>query len=242
MPRPEWSAGAPRPRPRRRRRARRWCGPSSRRWSSSSRCRHHQHGLRLARGDVPGRHGKAVEEARAGGGEVVRAGATGTRAVPGCRTPSRGAAGREWRSRRGSGRHPRVVSPASSSAARAAAAPMSAAPTSAAATRRSRIPVRVRIHSSDVSTIASSSALVRTRSGRWRPVRPAIAIGPACSSLALPRVGQLRAGSGCASPSPLSTACAATRIALRIARGGEPPWQMIVTPFTPSSGAPPYSV
>jgi hypothetical protein len=39
-----------------------------------------------------------------------------------------------------------------------------------------------------------------------------------------------------------STACTAMRIALRIARGGEPPWQMMVTPLTPSSGAPPISV
>jgi hypothetical protein len=39
-----------------------------------------------------------------------------------------------------------------------------------------------------------------------------------------------------------STDWIATRIALQIARGGEPPWQMMVTPFTPSSGAPPYSV
>ena len=44
-------------------------------------------------------------------------------------------------------------------------AAMDAVVSFAAATRRSRIPVRVRIHSSEVSTIFSSSALVSTRSG-----------------------------------------------------------------------------
>ena len=38
-----------------------------------------------------------------------------------------------------------------------------------AAMRRSRMPVRVTIHSSDVSTTRSSSALVRTRSGAYMP-------------------------------------------------------------------------
>src|SRR5439155_18681158 len=37
----------------------------------------------------------------------------------------------------------------------------------------------------------------------------------------------------------LSTALSATRIAFLIARAGEEPWQMIDTPCTPSSGAPP---
>ena len=36
--------------------------------------------------------------------------------------------------------------------------------------RRSRMPVRVTIHSSDVSTIFSNSALVRIRSGTYEPV------------------------------------------------------------------------
>src|SRR5262249_36279177 len=40
--------------------------------------------------------------------------------------------------------------------------------------RRSRMPVRSRIHSSEVSTIRSRSRLVRTRSGTYIPV-PAIA-------------------------------------------------------------------
>ena len=39
----------------------------------------------------------------------------------------------------------------------------------AAATRRSRIPVRETIHSSDVSTMRSRSALVRTWLGAYRP-------------------------------------------------------------------------
>ena len=41
----------------------------------------------------------------------------------------------------------------------------------APATRRSRMPVRVTIHSSDVSTIRSRSALVRTRRARTCPSR-----------------------------------------------------------------------
>ena len=47
----------------------------------------------------------------------------------------------------------------------AATAAMDAVVSSAAATRRSRMPVRVTIHSSDVSTIRSRSALVRTCAG-----------------------------------------------------------------------------
>ena len=45
-----------------------------------------------------------------------------------------------------------------------ATAPIDAVDSWAAATRRSRIPVRLTIHSSDVSTIRSRSALDRT----WR--------------------------------------------------------------------------
>ena len=57
-----------------------------------------------------------------------------------------------------------------------------------AAMRRSRMPVRVRIHSSDVSTRRSRSALVRTRSGAYipQPVMRTLAgrIGPApCAQL-----------------------------------------------------------
>ena len=47
----------------------------------------------------------------------------------------------------------------------AATAAIDAVVSWAAATRRSRIPVRVTIHSSDVSTIRSRSWLVRTCSG-----------------------------------------------------------------------------
>ena len=52
--------------------------------------------------------------------------------------------------------------PAVRIARRPATAPIDAVVSWAAATRRSRIPVRVRIHSSDVSTIFSRSAFVRT--------------------------------------------------------------------------------
>ena len=50
-------------------------------------------------------------------------------------------------------------------AMRADAVPMCEVSSPSAAIRRSRIPVRVRIHSSLVSTICSRSALVITRSG-----------------------------------------------------------------------------
>ena len=50
-----------------------------------------------------------------------------------------------------------------------ATAPIDAVVSWAAATRRSRIPVRLRIHSSDVSTIRSRSALVRTWAGAYLP-------------------------------------------------------------------------
>ena len=56
-------------------------------------------------------------------------------------------------------------SPATAIARRAATAAIEAVVSWAAATRRSRIPVRVRIHSSLVSTIRSRSAFVRTPSG-----------------------------------------------------------------------------
>ncbi len=56
--------------------------------------------------------------------------------------------------------------PASASAARAAAVPMNAAVSCGAAMWRWRMPVRSRIHSSDVSTVRASSSLLTTRSGR----------------------------------------------------------------------------
>ena len=40
---------------------------------------------------------------------------------------------------------------------------------------------------------------------------------------------------------PLVTACAATLIAFLIARDVDVPCEMMLTPFTPRSGAPPYS-
>ncbi len=56
--------------------------------------------------------------------------------------------------------------PRRSRASRAARTARSLVAVPGSARRRSRIPVRVRIHSSDVSTIFSRSALVTTRSGR----------------------------------------------------------------------------
>ncbi len=58
-----------------------------------------------------------------------------------------------------------AVIPAATSARRAASAPMSDVVSSGRAMWRSRMPVRVRIHSLVVSTIFSRSVLLRTRSG-----------------------------------------------------------------------------
>ena len=55
------------------------------------------------------------------------------------------------------------------SASRAAGRRCRRAPRSGAATRRSRIPVRATIHSSDVSTSFASSSFVTTRSGTEEP-------------------------------------------------------------------------
>src|ERR1041384_3874552 len=63
-----------------------------------------------------------------------------------------------------------TATPADSSASRAARVANCDMYSSSVATRRSRIPVREVIQSSDVSTIFSRSALVRTREGRQAPV------------------------------------------------------------------------
>ena len=55
--------------------------------------------------------------------------------------------------------------PASASAARAAGSARSESACSGAAIRRSRMPVRSMIHSSEVSTCCASSSFVTTRSG-----------------------------------------------------------------------------
>ena len=62
-----------------------------------------------------------------------------------------------------------ATSPAFVSALRAAATAMSLVGSSGAAMCRSFIPVRVTIHSSDVSNIFSRSAFVRTFAGTWCP-------------------------------------------------------------------------
>ena len=58
-----------------------------------------------------------------------------------------------------------AVTPAPASALRAASTARSDVATSSSAMCRSRIPVRFRIHSLDVSTICSSWLLVSTRGG-----------------------------------------------------------------------------
>ena len=247
IPRPSSVARpAPPRRRRRRRRARRWCGRVQSMMRAHLLGADDQHLLRLPGGDVRLGHRQPVEEAGAGGGEVVGAGVASRRAAPGCRRRWRAAAGPAWRWRRGSCRPRRGRGPpARARCARRARRPCPPRPSPSSAIRRSRMPVRVRIHSSEVSTIFSRSAFVID------PRREEAARSPAIRRerllLAHARheafgCGGARAGSGCAPPCSRSTACTATRIAFRIARGGEPPWQMITTPFTPSSGAPPYSV
>jgi hypothetical protein len=130
--------------------------------------------------------------------------------------------------------------PARSMAMRLARAAISAAPMSASAMRRSRMPVRSKIHSSDVSTSFSMSAFVITRSGRYRPV--ANDLGDRLSSLHASSPFAGATARAIWPTTPISTHWCAMRMAFFTARGGEPPWQMMVTPFTPSSGAPPYSV
>ena len=106
-----------------------------------------------------------------------------------------------------------------------------------AAMRRSRMPVRLTIHSSDVSTIFSRSALDRTRSGTYTP--------GAGDGRAAHRSGR---GIGSAGS---RRGCARSRAARRTPRScgsrsgwraaDALPWPMKHTPFTPSSGAAPYS-
>ena len=69
-----------------------------------------------------------------------------------------------------------AATPAVSSARRQAGRAMSVSASSSAAIRRSRMPVRVMIHSSLVSTSRSRSAFESTRSGTWQP-RPVIVTG-----------------------------------------------------------------
>src|SRR5438552_5820446 len=73
------------------------------------------------------------------------------------------------------------------SAVRAAGSARSVSASLGAAIRRSRMPVRAMIHSSDVSTMVESSSFVSTRSGTCAP-RPVIEIG---SPRALPIIGRL---------------------------------------------------
>ena len=133
--------------------------------------------------------------------------------------------------------------PAAASACRAASTQKSERTSPSPATRRSLIPVRVVIQSSVVSSIFSRSAFVSTRAGRARPV-PAMAvwnIQPPCS--ARPAAGAnsrafLRIFSGI----PRLEKSLAARMAFRTAFALERPWPMRQAPFTPSSGAPPYSL
>src|SRR6188472_4008862 len=73
--------------------------------------------------------------------------------------------------------------PATASASRAACTDRVVVVSSSAAMRRSRMPVRLTIHSSEVSTMVDSSSLVMTRSGAYipHPVMTAFAVMPSSS-------------------------------------------------------------
>ena len=111
---------------------------------------------------------------------------------------------------------------------------------------RSLMPVRVVIHSSDVSTSFSRSALERTFFGTAAPVPTTRArFIPYPRRQALTREASREWSSAiddwifCASFWRENSA--ANRIAFLIAFALERPWQMITQPWTPSIGAPPYS-
>ena len=131
---------------------------------------------------------------------------------------------------------------AASSAFRMASHSRLKAPSPAARSQilRSRMPVRFTIHSSDVSTIASRSALVNTPAGNEEPV-PAIRTPegrwhghPVSTSTAHNRSLML-------SLTWALTYMVARRIAFVIVRALLDPWQMRQRPLTPRRGAPPYS-
>ena len=81
-----------------------------------------------------------------------------------------------------------ALTPASSSASFAAGRQRSESASSGPAIRRSRMPVRSRIHSSEVSIIVESSSFVTTRSGTRHP-RPVI---EAATPLAVPIIAPPR--------------------------------------------------
>ena len=203
----------------------------------------HEHGLALARGDQPLGDGQGVDDTR------------GRR--PRCRTPRRwwrraapagrrrwtaaGGRGSRWRARWR--RDPRRRRPARSSAM-VARVPAQHGHGLLRARRccRSRMPVRSTIHWSEVSsTLARDrrwSAPARGRrtptlaiSAKGRPVMHGRSCGFALGELGADVLAQSRP----------RTDWTATPDGVLDGVGREEPWQMMETPFTPSSGAPPYS-
>ena len=139
--------------------------------------------------------------------------------------------------------------PAASSAGFAARTQKSESTSPSLAIRRSRIPVRDVIHSSDVSTIFSRSAFERIRSGNARPVPAIVAWSIVPPSERKAGCYRLRAGGAnvialarILSGIRRSTKSCAALIALRTALAFERPCPMRHAPFTPRSGAPPYSL
>ena len=129
-----------------------------------------------ARGEHAVGLGDRVHEARAAGREVVRGGVRHPEHVgEERRRGGKRHVGRDGRDDQqvDAGRHRR---PPSRAPCGRPAARCPTSPRCRRRSRRSRIPVRSRIHSSDVSTSAASSSFVTTRSGTWQP-RPVIEIG-----------------------------------------------------------------
>ena len=102
-----------------------------------------------------------------------------------CLAPSRAWRSHAWEGRSRSGEQvarttasrSSGVSPVCSSTCSAAALAMQAFDSSGPATRRSRMPVRSRIHWSDVSSRVENSSFVMTRLGVYRPVATSSANG-----------------------------------------------------------------
>ena len=191
-----------RPRRRRRRTARTSRGPASPPPSTGGRRRSRARGSRDRRqaSRMPGRPRTRTPCSRRRDRRRRR---TSPRARRRSAPPSRGRPCRASPSPRSRGRCRRQSSPACSSALRAAGSEMSDSASSGPATRRSWMPVRATIHSSDVSTIFASSLFVSTRSGTAAP-RPVIETWR-------PVAEPITDGSSCVRPSPRRSCCRARR-------------------------------
>ncbi len=137
----------------------------------------HEHGPALARRDEPFGDGEGVDVAGTGGGDVERRGVVGAEqrleVAGGGRQQPVGARGGEHDASSSSGLTPGALAarsrwPRGSASRRVCSGP---------AMRRSRMPVRSTIHSSEVSSIRARSWLVTTRGGTAVPTLASSAKG-----------------------------------------------------------------